>query len=122
MKKPTEKQMWVDAYLGLGGSPKELEGKTKDEIVKMAKELQETANFIPDDNGEVKIVEITASVSRKMNLGNYESKDFFCSMKGEVKGDVDIQRAYRILNFKCQVAIDEQVQKELERNNKSKPF
>lgn len=34
-------------------------------------------------NREIKLVEIARSFSRKINLGNYETADFFCSQKTE---------------------------------------
>jgi len=32
----------------------------------------------------MKIVELTVSISRKYNTGNYESKDYFLSLKAEL--------------------------------------
>ena len=33
---------------------------------------------------DIKLIEIARSFSRKLNLGNYETVDFFCSQKIEV--------------------------------------
>lgn len=90
------KQDYIDAYLAAGGTNPE--GKTKADLIEETKRLQaiqfkkgeearqEALESI--ESGETVIKEITASYSRKKNLGNYESRDFFCSMKAETTGNV----------------------------------
>ena len=38
----------------------------------------------------MRVIELTVSVTRKMNLGNYESKDFFGAVKMEVESGDDV--------------------------------
>lgn len=49
----------------------------------------------------MKVVEVTRSVSRKVNLGRYETKDFFCSMKVEVDNEKEIEKASRFAHKFC---------------------
>jgi hypothetical protein len=36
---------------------------------------------------EIKLVEVARSFSYKLNVGNFESRDFFCSQKAECEED-----------------------------------
>ena len=51
------------------------------------------------------VVEITASCSVKLNMGNYQSTDFFLSMKAEVDEFEDIEEAQRGLRKKVEQAM-----------------
>jgi len=46
-----------------------------------------------------KLVEITRSFSYKLNLGNYEMADFFCSRKEEVPEEQAIEISEKIYEF-----------------------
>jgi len=43
----------------------------------------------------MRTIELTVSVTRKMNLGNYESKDFFAALKMEIESGDDAWKALR---------------------------
>jgi len=83
------------------------------------KTLKEEAEKIFEE-GKAVITEVVASYSRKVNLGNYESQDFFESMKASVEKGVDVQAVSAKLAFECQQAVLYQVKK-LE-PKESKPF
>lgn len=55
------------------------------------------------------LIEIARSYSRKYNLGNYESQDFFCSAKEEVPADEIKATSKRLFQF-CK----EEVEKSLD--------
>jgi len=40
-----------------------------------------------EPNGELRFVEIVRSFAFKLNVGNYESRDFFCSQKVECSAE-----------------------------------
>ena len=54
----------------------------------------------------MKIVEITVSYSQKVNTGNYQSKDYFTSLKAEVEYDANVQTNCMILFDQCKKAVD----------------
>ena len=54
----------------------------------------------------MKIVEITVGYTQKVNTGNYQSKDYFVSMKAEIEYDEDPQTSSAILFDRCKVAVD----------------
>lgn len=58
----------------------------------------------------MKIVELTVSLSQKINLGNYQTKDIFCSLKAEIEITEDVQKRARFLYEECQTQINEQIE------------
>ena len=50
---------------------------------------------------KIKLVEIARSFSRKINLGNYETADFFCSEKAEVP-EKDAEKTSEALYSFCE--------------------
>lgn len=46
------------------------------------------------------LIEIARSFSYKMNCGNYESRDFFCSQKAECKPE-DVEKTSDLLHAFC---------------------
>jgi hypothetical protein len=52
--------------------------------MKSAKLLDASGNLATPESGPA-VTEITRSFSFKINLGNYENADFFCSMKAQCK-------------------------------------
>lgn len=46
-----------------------------------------------------KLVEITRSFSYKLNLGNYQTADFFCSEKGEVPEGEKVEASEKLYKF-----------------------
>ncbi len=60
----------------------------------------------------MKIVEITVSKSQKVNTGNYESKDYFCSLKAEVEYDADLRLIAAKLFAKANLILLDQIREE----------
>ena len=58
-------------------------------------------------------VEVARSYSYKLNVGNYESRDFFCSQKAECDID-EAQAVGRALYEFCRAQVMEAVDRELE--------
>jgi hypothetical protein len=54
----------------------------------------------------MKIIEVTVSYAQKVNTGNYQSKDFFCSLKAEVNYDAEIGKVCEHLDRLCKKAVD----------------
>ena len=48
---------------------------------------------------EIKLTEICRSFSYKLNAGNYESRDFFCSAKEEVKKSGAVKKSEELFAF-----------------------
>jgi predicted transcriptional regulator len=67
-------------------------------------------------------IEITRAFSYKLNVGNYESRDFFCSEKSEVEttdlNDVQLERTSLLLAEFCKNEVIKSVNDYL---NESKP-
>jgi len=57
----------------------------------------------------MKIVELTVSKSRKINTGNYESKDYFISLKAEVEITDNLELVAADLFCQCSELIDKQI-------------
>lgn len=53
-------------------------------------------------------VEVARSFSFKLNVGNYESRDFFCSQKAECKPE-DAEEVARALHAFCKKMVMEEV-------------
>jgi hypothetical protein len=54
---------------------------------------------------ELKLVEVCASYSRKINMGNFESRDVFCSHKEECKPS-EAEATYRRIFHFCKTMAD----------------
>ena len=57
----------------------------------------------------MKVIEIVVSRSEKINTGNYESKDFFVSIKAEVEYDADIRTISAKLFAQCKGILTKQI-------------
>ena len=64
---------------------------------------------------EIKLVEVCASFSRKLNAGNYESRDFFCSHKEECKPE-DAEATYRRIFHFCRTMVEQEVDNYIEQH------
>lgn len=60
-------------------------------------------------DGSGGLVEVTRSFSFKLNVGNYESRDFFCSQKAECKPD-DADKVSGLLHEFCKQQVLKAVQ------------
>ena len=66
----------------------------------------------------LKIVELSVSLNKKVNLGNYQTKDIFCSIKAELEINEDVQERARFLYEECQHQLNEQEKIALENSGK----
>ncbi len=66
-----------------------------------------------------KLVEIARSFSRKVNLGNYEVADFFCSEKREVPLEEAEKTSEELFIF-CRAEVEKSVE-EYKKRNEPKP-
>lgn len=69
----------------------------------------------PEQSNERHLIGITRSFSYKLNLGNYESADFFCSQRAECPPDL-AEEVSRDLDQFCQDEVREAI-----RNFRRKP-
>lgn len=61
-------------------------------------------------NKKLKLVEITRSFSYKLNMGNYQTADFFCSQKAETN-QKDIEKTSELLFDFCRKEVEKSVKK-----------
>ena len=54
----------------------------------------------------MRTIEITVSATRKVNLGNYESKDFFAALKVEIESGDDTDRVLVALFRQAERAVE----------------
>jgi len=59
----------------------------------------------------MKIIEVVVSRSEKVNTGNYESKDYFVSLKAEVEYDADLKAVTSKLFAQCWFILNEEIKK-----------
>lgn len=62
-------------------------------------------------------VEVARSFSYKLNVGNYESRDFFCSQKAECKAE-DAEATSEKLHAFCRAQVLKAVKEHMEKENK----
>lgn len=62
------------------------------------------------------LVEVARSFSYKLNAGNYESRDFFCSQKAEVTEDKAVEKSEELYEF-CKNEVMKSVGRFLEEKN-----
>lgn len=55
----------------------------------------------------VNVVEVTVSESRKINIGNYESRDIFYSLKADAS-NLEVDKVHDFLQRKITKKLDEQ--------------
>jgi len=67
----------------------------------------------------MKIIEISRSVGRKVNLGNFEMADLFCSVKAECDDDDVAETSKKLLKF-CWSEVDAESKKIKEANGGTK--
>lgn len=59
------------------------------------------------------VTEIVVSYSRKKNLGNYESKDYFVSLKANKLDGQSVTEIVRALNIQAQKMVDQEVEEKV---------
>ena len=55
-----------------------------------------------------KLIEVARSFSRKLNMGNYTTADFFCSAKEEVSAEEIGETSKRLFDF-CKAEVEKSV-------------
>lgn len=65
------------------------------------------------------LVEIARSFSYKLNVGNYESRDFFCSQKAECFAAEASETSRKLYNF-CRAEVMRDVQEYIEARKAAK--
>ena len=60
-----------------------------------------------------KLVEIARSFAYKLNCGNYESRDFFCSQKVEVPENEAEETSKKLFHF-CKLMVERDVKEYIE--------
>jgi len=101
------KQDIIDALRGMNVQDEELAGLNMAEMSKMLADIRKNQEEeTPKKPEGVKVVEIARSYTRKVNLGNYESEDFFCSRKAEVTEDDDLSAVSAWLAYECKTDVD----------------
>lgn len=112
------KQDLIDALRALNVQDEELQGLTISQMSNLLTKIrtEQNATLKPDEL-DVKVTEITRSYTRKVNLGNYESEDFFCSRKAEVTEDDNLTAVSKWLAYECKIDVEAQMD-----NKKEKPF
>ncbi len=90
----------------------EMNGQTMSQMGTRLSELRkkEMDEREPEKPENMKVVEVVRSYTRKVNLGNYESRDFFCSKKAEVPEGEDHNKVSRYLAFDCLVDVENQIE------------
>lgn len=106
-----KKQDLIDALRSLNVQDEEMHsltmaqmGKLLGEILKNRREEGE-----PEKPKNLYTVEVTRSYSRKLNLGNYESEDFFCSRKAEVRNGDDVEAVSKYLAYDCKTDVENEI-------------
>jgi hypothetical protein len=62
-----------------------------------------------------KLVEICRSYSRKINIGNFQSKDLFCSQKLEVPESEAEEASKKAIHF-CMLIVDKEAEEIIQAN------
>ena len=68
---------------------------------------------------KIKLVEVARSFSYKLNVGNFESRDFFCSQKAECP-EKDVEKVSEALHDFCKKEVIRDVNKFLAEKDKPK--
>lgn len=105
-----KKQDFIDALGAYGLTRAKLDKMTIEQMADKLRELRKADDKIPEKPKNLNIVEITRSYSRKLDLGNYESADFFCSQKAEVTEDDDLKAVSAWLAYQCQLDVMRQIE------------
>jgi hypothetical protein len=113
-----KKQDYIDALMSLGVPEEQFHNLTMHDMGELLKELRENKEKEKESKRpKFKTLEITRSYSRKVNLGNYESEDYFCSRKAEVTENDDLNAVSNFLAYDCKIDVQKQI-----KSNQSKPF
>ena len=100
------KQNLIDALKGLNIQDEELQNLTMaqmSELLSVHREQEEGAIEKPKN---LNVTEVTRSYTRKVNLGNYESEDFFCARKAEVRPWDDVQAISNWIHYECKIDVE----------------
>ncbi|GAG08916.1 unnamed protein product [marine sediment metagenome] len=111
------KQKIVDALRGHNVTDEEMQGQTIAQLSERLSEIikQKEEDAKPPKPKYAETIEITRSYTRKINLGNYESEDFFCSRKAEIVREEDLQAVSNYLAYQCKIDVEMQMQKKVEK-------
>ncbi len=71
-------------------------------------------------NKKQNLIEIARSFNRKVNLGNYETADFFCSYKEETEINKAEEISKRAFIF-CRMEVEKDIE-EYKKRNEPKPY
>ena len=107
----------IDALKALNVKVKEIKGLTMEKLGLKLSEVRKAKDKNPAKPKKLKITEVVRSYSRKVNLGNYQSEDYFCSQKAEVSENEDINEVSAWLAYQCKTAVESSI-----RDSKDKPF
>jgi hypothetical protein len=101
----------IDALKAFNIKEEEMAGLTMDQLAQKLSEVrkEKEKKDAPPKPENLKVVEITRSYSRKVNLGNYQSEDYFCSQKAEVVEGDDIHAVSAWLAYQCKVEVESSI-------------
>lgn len=107
-----KKQDLIDAVRAFGATDEEINSLNMSQLGELLAQLRKNKELedMPNKPEGLKTIEVTRSFSRKVNLGNYESQDFFCSRKAEVTEDDDIQAISNYLAYECKIDVETAIQ------------
>jgi len=100
------KQNLIDALKGLNIQDEELQNLTMEQMADMLKEIRLNEEEIIEKPDNLNVTEVTRSYTRKVNLGDYESEDFFCARKAEVRPWDDVQAISNWIHYECKIDVE----------------
>lgn len=117
------KIQYINALRSFGIQDEEMHNLTIHQMAEKLSELRKNAKreATPDKPKNFNVIEITRSYSRKRNLGNYETEDYFSSRKAEVRTGDDMQAVSNYLAYSCKIDVETQTEKEMS-NKDNAPF
>lgn len=125
------KQDYIESFIGNGGDRQLAAKLTIEQLVEatntLKKEKREKELTLQErakeefEEGRAKIVEVTRSYSRKIQIKQFEPVDVFCSFKAEVTEDCDIKAVSNQLYYDCRLMVAEEIrdlQSQVEKSKK----
>lgn len=95
----------IDALKSQNVQDEEMQNMTMTQMADKLKEIRENSEQVIMKPEGLNVTEVTRSYTRKVNLGNYESEDFFCSRKAEVRPWDDIQAISNWIHYECKIDV-----------------